>query len=212
MINNAILWDLSYGIYVVSSLDNDRPTGCIVNSAFQVTQNSIAISLNHENYTNSIIKQNKNFALSILSEKSDTEIISVFGFCSGKNRNKFDFVQYKMIDNLPIVCDCVGYITLKTTREIELDTHTLFIAEIVGGNVFKNETPMTYKFYHDVIKGSAPKTAPTYIEPNKTETTNEIKYKCKICNYIYNGDITKENDDFVCPVCKQPKSVFEKIN
>ena len=34
------------------------------------------------------------------------------------------------------------------------------------------------------------------------------KYKCKICGYIHEGELTS---DFVCPRCKQPASVFEKI-
>lgn len=35
------------------------------------------------------------------------------------------------------------------------------------------------------------------------------KWKCKICGYIYEGDVLPE--DYVCPVCKQPASAFEKI-
>lgn len=214
MLNKKVLWDLSYGVYVVSCFDNDRPIGCIVNSAFQTSQNTITISLNHQNYTNSTIKRTKNFALSILKEKSNPDIISVFGFQSSKDKNKFDSIPFKKIDELPVIVDSVGYIILKTKQEIELDTHTLFVGEIVDGDIFNKEIPMTYKFYHETIKGAAPKTAPTYIAPEEIKKEKEIglRYKCKICNYIYNGDITKEKDDFLCPVCKQSKNVFEKIN
>ena len=68
---------------------------------------------------------------------------------------------------------------------------------------------MTYKYYHDVIKGRAPKNAPTYIEEEAKKGI--IQYRCKICGYIYNGDIEKELPNYICPVCKQPKSAFEKI-
>jgi rubrerythrin/NAD-dependent dihydropyrimidine dehydrogenase PreA subunit len=34
------------------------------------------------------------------------------------------------------------------------------------------------------------------------------KWKCSVCGYIHEGPMT---EDFVCPVCKQPASVFEKI-
>lgn len=34
------------------------------------------------------------------------------------------------------------------------------------------------------------------------------KYRCTICNYIHEGELT---EDFVCPICKQPASVFEEI-
>lgn len=215
MLNKAVLWDLSYGVYIVSSMDENRPVGCVANCAVQLTQNLIAVSLNHQNYTNTVIKKNKDFALSILSNNSDSNIISVFGFSSGRDKNKFDEISYKVIDNLPIIDDAKGYITLHTVQEVELDTHTLFIAEITGGDVFNDDIPMTYKYYHDVIKGRAPKNAPTYIDPESIkqlgDDKKDIKYRCSICGYIYEGDITKEDENFVCPVCKQPKSVFIEV-
>ena len=213
MFNKSVLWNLSYGVYVISAMDKTKPTGCIANSVVQLTHNTIAVSLNKENYTNSIVKQNKEFAVSILSQDSNRDIISVFGFTSGKDNNKFEKINYDMINNLPIIKDSCGYITLKLIQEIELNTHTLFIAEISGGDIVNTTTPMTYKYYHDVIKGRAPKTAPTYINPDDIEKVEHqgVRSRCSICNYIYNGDITKEPEDFVCPVCKQPKSVFQQI-
>ena len=35
------------------------------------------------------------------------------------------------------------------------------------------------------------------------------KWKCKICGYIYEGEELPEG--FTCPVCRQPASVFEKV-
>ena len=216
MFNKAVLWNLSYGVYIISSMDGERPVGCVANCAVQLTQNLIAVSLNHQNYTNKVIKKNKDFALSILSNNTDSNLISVFGFSTSRDKNKFDEISYKMIDNLPIINDSNGYITLHTVQEVELDTHTLFIAEIVGGDIFNDDIPMTYKYYHDVIKGRAPKNAPTYIAPediNKISVDEKGKrYRCSICGYIYEGDISKEDESFVCPVCKQPKSVFKEIN
>ena len=62
--------------------------------------------------------------------------------------------------------------------------------------------------YHEVIKGKAPKNAPTYQAPEKI--TDKETWACQICGYIYEGDLTKEPEDFVCPICKQPKSMFKK--
>lgn len=213
MFNKAVLWDMSYGVYVVSALDNLRPVGCVANSAMQITHNVIALSLNHENYTNSIVKKTGVFALSILSESSNPDIISTFGFSSGRDSDKFIKTKYKLIDNLPVILDSVGYLTLKTINTVELDTHTVFIAEITGGDIFSEKVPMTYKYYHDVIKGRAPKAAPTYVEPEITEKVSSSgqKFRCKICGYIYEGDISKEPPNYVCPVCKKPKSFFEPV-
>jgi len=209
MFNKSVLWNLSYGVYVVSSMDNDRPIGCVANSIMQLTHDCLAISLNHQNYTNKVVKETKKLAISILNNEVEENLIPTFGFCSSKDNNKFEKVDYKLIDNLPIIKNANSYITLKVVQEIDLETHTLFIAKIIAGDVLENKTPMTYKYYHDVIKGRAPKTAPTYIEEEVSGSGE--KYKCSICGYVYEGDISKENDDYVCPVCKQSKSVFVKV-
>ncbi len=220
MFNKAVLRNLSYGVYVVSSFDKENnPKGCVANSAMQLTYNTICVSLNHENYTNNVIKENGIFSLSILPEKVKPNLIAVFGFTSSKDVNKFKDFEYENIDNAPVLKDSLGYLVLKTVQAVELETHTLFIAEIISGDNLNNETPMTYKFYHEQLKGNAPKKAPTYIEPDELKQeqakaspiTDKKMFRCKICGYVYNGDITKEVPNFVCPVCKQPLSAFEEI-
>lgn len=209
MFNKTVLWNLSYGVYIVSSMDKTRPVGCVANSIMQLTHDCVAVSLNHQNYTNGIVKKTKKLAVSILCNEVEENLIPIFGFTTSKEIDKFKNVDYEIIENLPIIKQASGYLVLEVEKEVELETHTLFIAKIMGGDILNNKTPMTYKYYHDVIKGKAPKTAPTYIEQ---EVKNDgLKYKCSICGYIYEGDITKENDDFICPICKQAKNVFEKI-
>lgn len=209
MLNKAVLWNLSYGVYIVSSLDNERPIGCVANSIMQITHDTIAVSLNHQNYTNKIVKETKKLAISILNNEVEENLIPTFGFCSSKDRNKFENVDYDLINNLPIIKQANSYLTLEVVNFIDLETHTLFICKITSGDILNNSTPMTYKYYHEAIKGKAPKTAPTYIE--EEIKTNGEKYKCSICGYVYEGDINKENNDFFCPICKQPKNVFIKV-
>lgn len=43
-------------------------------------------------------------------------------------------------------------------------------------------------------------------------TNNQMRYKCSVCGYIYEGDITKESDEYKCPICFVPKELFEKID
>ena len=38
-----------------------------------------------------------------------------------------------------------------------------------------------------------------------------MKYVCTVCGYEYEGDLTKEPDDYVCPLCGEGKDVFEKV-
>lgn len=166
--NNMALTKLSYGVYAATAwADEGRPTGCIANSAMQVTSDpaSIAVSINHSNFTNECIKKTKRFAINILGENSDPGIIGNFGFKSGRDCNKFEEQDPIIKDYLPIVNGAIAYITCNVIDSFETSTHTIFIGEVIGADILKsNDEPMTYSYYHKVIKGKAPKTAPTYIE------------------------------------------------
>ena len=209
MINNNVFRNLSYGVYVVSTLDGTRPTGCVANSIMQITSSpaTFAVSMNHDNYTNACIKKTGKFAISILSEQSNSDLIGIFGFQSGKDVNKFEDVDAFEKEGLSIVSDSCGYIVCKVIDQMETSTHTVFLGEAVAADTLKKEDPMTYAYYHKVVKGKSPKNAPTYIE----ETKAEGKWVCSICGYEYNGEVPFEElpEDFVCPLCKQPKSRFE---
>lgn len=163
--NNNVFRNLSYGVYVISTWDNGRATGCTANSAMQITSSpaTIAVSINHDNYTNKCIKDTGRFAISILSEKSEPIIIGTFGFYSGKDKNKFDEVEHKIFANMPVVSDACGYITCEVVDTMETETHTVFLGKVLDGDVNGNDEPMTYSYYHKVVKGKSPKNAPTYI-------------------------------------------------
>lgn len=210
--NSMVLRNLSYGVYIVSTLDGKRPTGCTANSIMQITSSpaTLAVSINHDNYTNECIEASGQFAVSILREDSDPGIIGTFGFQSGKTVNKFDQTAYEEKCGLPVVADSCGYMCCKVIDKLETSTHTIFIGEITDGDVFDG-TPMTYAYYHKVVKGKSPKNAPTYI-PEEDEKTPAAVYQCSVCGYIYDGGTPFEElpDSYTCPICKQPKSVFVK--
>lgn len=164
--NNNVFKNLSYGVYIVSCKNNDKYTGCTVNSIMQITSSpaTIALSVNRENYTNSCINDSKKIAISILSEKSNPLSIGTFGFRSGRDFEKFSVIDYEIKNDLPVIKDSCGYLICEIKDKIETSTHTLFIADVLDGDILNNEKPMTYAYYHNVIKGTSPKTAPTYIE------------------------------------------------
>ncbi len=212
--NKNAFRNMSYGVYVISTWDNGRPTGCTANSAMQITSDpaTIAISINHDNYTNQCIESTGKFAISILAENSDPSIIGTFGFQSGKTVNKFDSVKYEIKGNMPIVVEGCSYITCEVINKMETDTHTIFLGKVVDADVISKEEPMTYFYYHKVVKGKSPKNAPTYIAEEEKEEIKNEKYVCSICGYVYDGDIPFEElpEDYTCPICGQPKSVFTK--
>lgn len=162
--NKNVLRKLSYGVYIVSTLDGERPTGCVANSIMQVTHDTIAISINHENFTNECIKKSKRVAISILGTEVEDNAIAFFGFQSGRDKNKFDNVQSFNKDGLEIIQTATGYIICELENMLETETHTVFLCKIIDGDIIDEQIPMTYAYYHQVKKGNSPKAAPTYIE------------------------------------------------
>ena len=214
-INPFAFRKLSYGVYIISTLDGERPTGCTANSAMQITSEpaSVAVSINHDNFTNSCIQKTGKFAVSILSEESDPKLIGTFGFQSGKDNDKFASVEYKTKEGLPIVKDACAYMVCEVIDKLETETHTVFLGRVLDADLLKDGEAMTYAYYHNVIKGKSPKNAPTYIKEEAEEKPAAAKYVCGICGYVYDGETPFEElpDDYHCPVCGQPKSVFKKV-
>ena len=206
--NTNAFRSLSYGVYIISTLDGERPTGCVANSVMQITSSpaTIAVSMNHDNYTNSCIEKSGKFVISILSEQSAPGLIGTFGFQSGKEVDKFDGVEAIKKEGISVVADACAYVVCKVIDKMETSTHTVFLGEVIDADVLKNEEPMTFAYYHKVVKGKSPKNAPTYLPEEKEEEKAESeKWVCSICGYVHEGELP---EDYKCPVCQQPRSVF----
>lgn len=214
------LIDITYGMYVLSAKYNGRNVGCFVNTVSQITSVNpiISVSINKENYTNEAIKNTKRFSMSILSEHTSSDVIGRFGFFSSKDTDKFKETKHEIIDDVPVVTDNIcGYAICEVIDIIDAETHDIFLARVIETKKANDFVPMTYKYYHDVIKGKAPKTAPTYIEEKQEETiTKGDKYRCIVCGHIY--DEFKEGlkfeelpEDWICPVCGVGKDKFKKV-
>jgi flavin reductase (DIM6/NTAB) family NADH-FMN oxidoreductase RutF len=138
--------DLSYGLYIVTSLDGDRLNGQIVNTVIQVTSDParVAVIVNKQNLTHEFILKSGFFGVSVLDESAPMTFLGTFGFRSGRDVDKLSQVQAKVID------------------QIDLGTHTIFIGDTVNAEVLKEGRPLTYRYYQEFLKGKAPATAPTY--------------------------------------------------
>ena len=212
--DKKVLRNLSYGVYVVTSRDKDKNVGCIANSIMQVTSNPsvIAVSINHDNYTNKVIKENNKFGVSILKETTDVKIIGTFGYKSSRDNDKFDGINYKEISEIPVLENTCGYMVCKVIDTMETSTHTIFLGEVIEADDYSTENAMTYKYYHENLKGSSPKNAPTYEETSISQVdkdSKKIKWKCSICGYIHEAD--ELPDDFKCPLCGVGKEYFELV-
>lgn len=219
-----VLNKLSYGMYVIATKYNDKNVGCFVNTVTQITSQNpiISVSVNKDNYTNEAIKNTKKFTVSILSEETDSSVIGKFGFFSSREVDKFADTDYEIINELPILKGNIcGNLVCELLNVVDTETHDIFIARVIDAiKPEKDLAPMTYKYYHDVIKGTAPKTAPTYYEENKEEEKKMEegkKFKCKICGHIYDENVEGVKfadlpEDWKCPLCGVGKNLFEEIN
>lgn len=168
MIDNSVLWQLSYGIYIVTTKADTRCNGQIANTVFQITAQppTIGISLNRENLTHELVQQSGVFAVSVVSEAADMPFIGTFGFRCGRTMDKFAKIQtITGVLGIPIVTtNATGYLEAKVISTLAVGTHTLFVGEVVAAAALAHPAkPMTYAHYHEVKKGKTPKNATTFI-------------------------------------------------
>ena len=215
--NLEALNNLTYGMYIITTKKNNKNVGCFINTAMQITSKNpvIAVSLNKDNYTNEVLKETRRCALYILKEKASQDLISKFGFFSSREINKFEDRNFQYIEELPVILeDTCSYIIGEVIRVIDVETHDIFLIRLLQVEKVLDQVPMTYRFYHENLKGKAPKTAPTYQEERIENKTN--KYQCTTCGYIYDDnkeDIKFEDlpDDWTCPMCGVGKDKFIKL-
>jgi len=226
--NLKALHNLSYGLYVVASQKQGKLNAQIANTVVQVTSEppTISVCINKQNLTHEFITESKVFVASILSRDTPLSFIGHFGFKSGKEVDKLKDVNYKLGETkAPIALDhSLAYLEARVINQLDVGTHTIFIGELVGADVLREGEPMTYAYYHQVKRGTTPKTAPSYIEERKETVSKMAKYKCTVCGYIYDPKLGDADggikpgtpfeeipDDWVCPVCGASKDQFEKI-
>lgn len=200
--NTNALFNIGYGLYILTANEGEKDNGCIINTAMQVTSDplQIAIAVNKKNYTNEMIQRTRKFNISVLTENAKFEIFKQFGFQSGKDVEKFaSFYDTKRSPNgvLYVTQATNAFMSAYVKQEIDLGTHSLFIGQLVASEVLSSEPSATYAYYHK------------YIKP-KSENKNATKgWRCKICGYIYEGETLPA--DYICPICKHGAADFEKI-
>jgi flavin reductase (DIM6/NTAB) family NADH-FMN oxidoreductase RutF len=166
--NLKALYKLGYGLYIVTSVKGNRLNGQISNTVFQITSEppAIAVSINKSNLTHEFITESKVLGVSVLSQDTPLSFIGQFGFKSGRDVDKLSGTGYKTgVTGAPLVTDnALALLEARVNKEVDVGTHTIFIGELVGAEVIKEGEPMTYAYYHQVKRGTTPKTAPVYIK------------------------------------------------
>lgn len=195
------MYQLTYGLFILTAREGEKDNGCIVNTVSQVTTqpNRIVVAVNKSNYTHDMIMRTGAFNVSVLTTKSQFETYKHWGFQSGSQTDKLESIEYSRAENgiVYIANECNAYISAKVADTIDLGTHTLFIADVTDGAVLSDDESVTYSYYQKNIK-----TVPKTDEKKKG-------FICTVCGYIYEGEVLP--DDFICPLCKHPASDFKPL-
>ncbi len=207
MIEKEAMYKLTYGLFVLTVKDGEKQNGCIVNTVSMITDSPkrITVFVNKANYTEEILRKTGQLNVSILTESTPFEVFKQFGFCSGRDTDKFAGKSYPKAENgiyyIPEHTNAL--LSAKVIDCYDYGTHTLFVAEVTEAKTLSDEKSVTYEYYQSHIKPK-PQAAP------QTAEKSEGKWVCKICGYVHEGD--ELPDDFICPWCKHPASDFEKIS
>lgn len=225
MIQFEALFKIAYGLYIVSSGNKDRGNGFISNTFFQVSAEPprFASCCNKDNYTAALIQETGAFSVSVIHKDTSQDIISRFGYKSGRDMDKLAGMKLKYGETgVPVVLDdCIAFLECKVIQTIDVGTHYMFIGELLQAEIIDDtKDAMTYLYYRNSRKAESPKNAPTYIDKSKLSSkpgeTDFKKYKCNTCGYIYdeaNEDIRFADlpEDWECPLCGTDKSDFTEI-
>jgi flavin reductase (DIM6/NTAB) family NADH-FMN oxidoreductase RutF len=98
------------------------------------------------------------------------EIFTRFGYQSGKNLDKLGGMDLRYGETgVPVVLnESVAILECRLVQTVEVDTHILFIGELVHSELLDPEAePITYLHYRQVKKARAPKNAPTFVDRSK---------------------------------------------
>jgi ferric-chelate reductase [NAD(P)H] len=165
-LNRKVFDDLSYGLYIVTSRNEDRLNGQIVNTVIQVTSvpPRVAVTINKKNLTYEYISKSKLFGVSVLEENAPFTFFGPFGFRSGREIDKLSKVQFKEgVTGCPLVTEyALSLLEAKVVDQIDLGTHSIFIGDAVNSEVLKEGKPLTYQYYRENLKGKTHQNSPTY--------------------------------------------------
>ena len=200
MIDNSALFNIGYGLYVVTTNDGKKDNGLIVNTVMQVTSSplQVALAVNKANYSHDVIKETKKLNVNCLSTEAPFKVFEAFGFKSGRDTDKFkDCSPLRSENGLAVLPKYINsYMSLAVKEYIDLGTHGMFICEVTEAKNVTSVETMSYSYYHKNVKP-------------KPETAKKKGYVCTICGYIH--DEAELPADFVCPLCKHGAEDFEEI-
>lgn len=196
----SALFNIGYGLYVITSNDGKRDNGMIGNTVAQVASspNRIMVSINKGNYSHDVIKETGKMNVNCLSVEAPFSVFQNFGFQSGRNAEKFaDGVAKRSENGLAVLTQYVNAcISLQVEEYVDMGSHGMFLCSVTEEMILGDKETMTYTYYQNNVKP-------------KPQAPKKKGWVCKICGYVYEGEELPA--DFICPLCKHPASDFEPL-
>ncbi len=207
MIDPKAFFNMSYGLYLISSTFNGKSAGCTVNTLTQVTAipERMTVAVHKDNYTTELIEKSGYFTGVVLAQDATMELIGGFGFKSSRDTDKFAPFRTAVDENgVSYVSEQVlSRFSCKVIDKVDIGTHILFVGEVVSAERLADGEPMTYAYYHKVKNGVTPPKASSYQPPT-------VKgFRCKICGYVLESDTLPA--DYICPICRKGPEFFEPL-
>lgn len=211
---------MTYGIYIVTTSLDGKLNGQTANSVTQITSKprQVVMGLNKENLTTEMVLKSRVLAVNVMGI-DEYNTVALFGFSSGRTKDKFKEISYKVDKDLPLLKEhAVAGFTCKVINQMDAGSHILFLCEVDEGG-FVNEAkkdilPMSYSDFRTLKSGKS-------LEPKGVVTPDAVpeegKYICDVCGWVYDPSVegkpfAKQPEDFVCPICGATKSQFSSIS
>lgn len=199
--NSKALYNITYGLYLLSVRSYGQDNACIVNTAAQVGSEplTIAVSVSKANKTHQMIMESGRFNISVLTVDAPFSLFKRFGMQSGREADKFrGFEDVVRAENgiYRLTRYANAFLSLKLMRTVDLGSHTMFIAALEDAQVLGDEACCTYGYYQKNIKEM----------PEKVKKTSWV---CSVCGHVYEGEELPEG--YQCPLCKHGPEVFGKV-
>ena len=194
------LFTISHGLYLTGAKDEKgRLIGSCVDSVMVVEADpdaaQVMVSLNRQSYTAQTVLKTNRLTLSVLPETVSDEVIKIFGMQSSRTADKWAGQPVRMMSDLPAWEPASARMVLRVNTVSETKGHHVFLCDVEAVQAGSMEKPLTYNEYQNRK------------EKKMSETK---KWVCSICGYVYDGEVPFEElpEDWVCPLCGEPKSVF----
>ena len=162
----SALFTMTYGLYVVSAEADGQQAGCVINTATQVTAEPprMTVAVHKDNVTAGVIEKAGAYTVTVLDRTADMPYIGNFGFRTSANYNKFEKYEVKTspVGSPYSPEHACAVVSCKLIDTVDVGTHYLCVGEIVDAERLSDAEPLTYAYYHAVLKGKTPPKASSY--------------------------------------------------